>query len=99
MTLASTRSYSMASANDYGCPPYGCPLFPLDVIGSEQARIGIDILRRQKGTQQDYTNIMESVKSAGDEDKVALTLMGYKGGSLKERINQVSLRSCLERGG
>ena len=90
MTLASTRTYSMASANDDGCPPYGCPLFPLDVIGSEQARTGIDILRRQTGTPKDYTKIMESVKSSGDEDKIALTLMGYKGGSLKEQINQDS---------
>jgi serine/threonine protein phosphatase PrpC len=90
MTLASTRSYSMASANDDGCPPYGCPLFPLDVIGSEHARTGIDVLRRQVGTSQEYTEIMASIKSAGDEDKVLLTLMGYKGGSLKDQINQDS---------
>jgi serine/threonine protein phosphatase PrpC len=90
MTLASTRSYSMASANDDGCPPYGCPLFPLDVIGSEQARTGIDILRRKAGTTQDYSNVMQSIKSAGDEEKIALTLMGYKGGGLADQVNQDS---------
>lgn len=88
MSLASTRSYSLVSANDDGCPPYGCPLFPLDVIGSEHARTGIDILRREAGTPQEYTNIMQSINSAGDEDKITLTLMGYKGGNLNDQVNQ-----------
>lgn len=90
MTLATPRSYSMASANDDGCPEHGCPLFPMDVIGSEQARVGIDLLRRQAATPQNYGNIMESMKSAGDEDKIVLTLMGYKGGSLADQVNQDS---------
>lgn len=70
------------------CPPPGCPLFPLDVISSEPTRSALETLRKQGKNASDYPQIMESLQSAGDEDKVALTLMGYKGGSLAEQINQ-----------
>lgn len=38
----------------------------------------------------EYSRMMELLKSAGNEDKVALTLMGYKGGPLSDQINQDS---------
>lgn len=101
MTLAAPRrSYSTitaAAAKEEDCPGYGCPLLPLDVIKSEPTRKGLEFLRRQAQHQVEerkdpveYTKVMESLKSAGNEDKVVLTLMGYKGGSLASQINQDS---------
>jgi serine/threonine protein phosphatase PrpC len=102
MTLTTpSRSYSVTTAAavkfDEGCPPYGCPLFPLDVISSETARAGLEFLRKQheeEGTRDpnnySYYRTMETLKSAGNEDQVTLTLMGYKGGPLSDQINQDS---------
>jgi serine/threonine protein phosphatase PrpC len=101
MTLATPgRSYSTTTAaasklDEDDCPPYGCPLFPLDVISSERARAGLEFLRKQHDEEvakdpNEYSRIMETLKSAGNEDKVVLTLMGYKGGPMKDQINQDS---------
>lgn len=93
---------SVAAAKEDGCLNYGCPLFPLDVIKSQTTRKGLEFLRKQQQKQEEedtgdhdkvndsieYTKVMESLKKAGNEDKVILTLMGYKGGALSSQINQ-----------
>ncbi len=85
---------TVAVTNGEDCPNHGCPLFPLDVVSSVVARKGLEFLRNQEKEEKkdpmEYAKVMESLKAAGNEDKVALTLTGYKGGSLESQTNQDS---------
>jgi serine/threonine protein phosphatase PrpC len=85
--------------NNNDCPFYGCPLTPQDVhYNTEKIKIAFEQLRQVKRHQVASSNEAlghghlagheELLKTSGNQDSVTLTLIGYKGGSLQEQINQ-----------
>lgn len=81
------------------CPPYGCPLLPRDMYFDEDAKRALKAIRfnnthappyddSESDVDLDSNQALELLKSAGGEDQATLTLIGYKGGDLKEQINQ-----------
>ena len=88
------------SANVMKCPPYGCPLLPRDMYFDEDAKRALKVIRFNSAHAAPYddgdvveidldsSQALELLKNAGGKDRATLTLIGYKGGDLKEQINQ-----------
>jgi len=88
------------STNVMKCPPYGCPLLPRDMYFDEDAKRALKVIRFNNAHTPPYddgdvveidldsSQALELLKNAGGKDRATLTLIGYKGGDLKEQINQ-----------
>lgn len=75
------------------CPFYGCPLLPQDVhYNTDTVKSAFERLRSiKRGDTQSQAETKAAqalLQSAGHSSAVTLTLIGYKGGSLNEQINQ-----------
>eukprot|EP00979_Chaetoceros_neogracilis_P005378 scaffold982_cov234-Chaetoceros_neogracile.AAC.18 len=81
------------------CPHYGCSLLPRDMYFDEDAKRALKAIRvnnthappyddSEVEVYLDSSQALELLKSAGGEDQATLTLIGYKGGDVKEQINQ-----------
>jgi serine/threonine protein phosphatase PrpC len=89
---------------DDKCPVYGCVLLPRDIYFDEEAQAALKALRMRAAdddesssssttasdseTTMSVQQAMEMLKYLGSEDQATLTLIGYKGGSLGEQVNQ-----------
>lgn len=75
------------------CPPYGCPLLPLDVTNDLQAQAALAKLRRSTSPSSpspsaELEETLHALQGSGDATKAVLTLKGYKGGRPEDQINQ-----------
>jgi len=71
------------------CQAYGCPLLPLDVHYEQEVKSKLEKLRKKEGTSEEKDDYKDyPLNSSGTEKAATLTLIGYKGGSLKSQVNQ-----------
>lgn len=64
------------------CPSYGCSFLPVDVTFDEAARKALRNVNREQA-------VVDAVlETAGNDNHVTLTLIGYKGGDPNNQINQ-----------
>lgn len=81
------------------CPSYGCPLLPKDMYFDETTQKALKAIRMSTSQAPPYDDedkeigidskqALELLKNVGGQDQATLTLIGYKGGDLKEQINQ-----------
>jgi len=75
------------------CPFYGCPLLPQDVhYNTDRVKEALQVLREvpREGSDAEPSAraATELLESSGNPHAVTLTLIGYKGGSLQEQVNQ-----------
>ena len=83
------RHFSYKYTRRPDCPAYGCPLTPHDVhYNTEPIKSALQELRLAKRVESTATASETLLQSAGHQEAVTLTLIGYKGGPLHEQINQ-----------
>ena len=75
------------------CPSYGCALLPRDVIFDSEARsalkeIGGAVSSKTPKEKKKKAAALRELQSSGNDDRVTMTLIGYKGGELSDQINQ-----------
>ena len=75
-----------AAATNENCPSHGCPLLPLDIISHEKTKTSLEVLRilqhdpaKSEDTKRKVEHVLDELVSAGDNEKVTLTLCGDKG--------------------
>jgi len=72
-----------------GCPFYGCPLHPVDVhYNSEEIKKALEELRSDKRLNVAASDAARRLSTSATDQHVTLTLIGYKGGTLEDQINQ-----------
>lgn len=79
------------SNNNQECVSYGCLLKPIDVHynGNENIKIAMERLRTERRLQLLKSDaITQTLSNHATSESVTLTLIGYKGGSMNEQINQ-----------
>jgi serine/threonine protein phosphatase PrpC len=71
------------------CPSYGCPLYPQDVYYDPPVKEALTQLRLLKRDDVVTETLEEPLQSSiQNHDMATLTLIGYKGGTMEEQINQ-----------
>lgn len=71
------------------CPTYGCPLTTQSILNSTVRQALKCIQGKPKNTlSQSTQDILSKLEPSCDEVKATLTLTGYKGGEVKDQINQ-----------
>ena len=71
-----------------GCLSYGRPLYPQDVYYNRKIKESLEKLRTLKREDADTAINADLLGRSGEKYMAALTLIGYKGGSLESQINQ-----------
>jgi serine/threonine protein phosphatase PrpC len=71
-----------------GCLSYGRPLYPQDVYYNRKIKEALEKLRTLKRDDADTAINADLLVLSGEKYMAALTLIGYKGGSLESQINQ-----------
>ena len=69
----------------------GCAYTPRDVLFDTKTQQALQTLLRSSSTggkQQQQQEALDELSGAGDWNHVTLTIMGYKGGAMKDQINQ-----------
>lgn len=79
--FAVTLSYTSAIATP-STPTYGSSFLPVDVVFDEAVRKAL------RNTNVEQRVVDEVLQTAGNENHVTLTLIGYKGGNPHQQINQ-----------
>lgn len=73
----------------HDCPFYGCPLTPQDVhYNTETVKAALEQLRQMRRTDGADSDAEQLLADSATPEAVTLTLIGYKGGSLQEQVNQ-----------
>lgn len=94
---AQTRSWYSSATNNAekeqeDCPFYGCPLTPQDVYyNTEDFKMALEKMRsyiHSKKASAEQENAERILKTSARRDAATLTLIGYKGGSIEEQMNQ-----------
>lgn len=88
LTSPITTTAEPAAHHDI-CPSYGCPLTTQDILSSTVKKALECIQGKPKNNlPQSTQETLTKLESSCDEVKATLTLTGYKGGELKDQINQ-----------
>lgn len=73
------------------CPPHGCPFLPRDISFDKISRTALKRLRSggaSTETIDERKRLLQDLSTAGNDDSTVWTLIGYKGGAMKDQINQ-----------
>jgi len=90
LSLTSPVTTTAEPAADHDiCPSYGCPLTSQDILSSTVKKALDCIQGKPKNTlPQSTQDILTKLDVSCDESKATLALTGYKGGEVKDQINQ-----------
>ena len=83
------ENYQQNVKRPSSCPFYGCPLRPVDIhYNTDDFKKAFTMMRSDKRVVVMGQNAARVLASSATDQHTTLTLIGYKGGTLQEQINQ-----------